>query len=405
MKILNFKTIVPSLKKDIPLPSSKSESNRALIIQALSQEKIILENLSIAEDTVIMQKALQSTSHLLDIGAAGTAMRFLTAYCAIKADKSYVLYGTERMHERPIGALVQALQSLGAQIEYKEKIGFPPLQINPAFLNAQYVSIRGDISSQYISALMLIAPLLSNGLEIRLTSALTSALYCQMTKEIMEHFGAKVHMQYDKIIIAPQNYKGGFFAIEGDWSAASYWFMIVALYPESCSLFLPNLKIKSLQPDSICTQLFEHFGVKSTFIKEGLILEKIPNFKLPESFEYDFSNCPDIAQTIACTCAALGINALLTGLKTLKIKETDRLIALCQELGKFGIDCIHTHETLYVKKGILKQPTQAIATYKDHRMAMAFAPMVLKTGYLEIEDESVVQKSYPNFWEALALVL
>lgn len=405
MKILTFKNEQDFLNKSIPLPSSKSESNRALIIQALCKEKINLSNLSEAEDTQIMQVLLQSQDNLLNVGAAGTVMRFLTAYCAIKGDKTYILKGTSRMHERPIGELVEALKSLGAKINYLEKQGFPPLEIIPSTINKNTVSIRGDISSQYISALMLIAPMLENGLDIYLNTPLTSALYCKMTAEMMQHFGAKVSISENHIAIAAEKYKGGAWRIESDWSAASYWFMAAAIYPKKCALYLEGLYENSLQPDSICTSIFANLGVKSTFDEHGLLLEKIENFQLPQIFVYDCSNCPDIAQTIACTCAALGIGASLSGLKTLKIKETDRIEALCRELAKFGIKTIATNDSLSILQGIFTKPTLPIETYKDHRMAMAFAPWVLKVGEISLVDENVVNKSYPNFWQAMDLLL
>lgn len=405
MKTLIFKNEQDFLNKSIDLPTSKSESNRALIIQALSKENILLQALSKAEDTQIMKNLLQSTSHILNVGAAGTVMRFLTAYCVVKADKTYILQGSERMHQRPIEELVAALNSLGAHIEYLENQGFPPLKIKPSQINKHKVSIRGDISSQYISALMLIAPLLEKGLEIQLNTPLTSALYCQMTQQMMQHFKAQVSINEHTICIAPMPYKAAAWRVESDWSAASYWFMFMALYNKNCKLYLKGLKADSLQPDSICTVIFQHFGVKSSFDEQGLILEKIDNFKLPNIFEYDCSNCPDIAQTIACTCAALGIECHLSGLKTLKIKETDRIVALANELAKFNIKTLATNNSLSILKGNMVATHLPIHTYKDHRMAMAFAPLVLKVKKLIIEDEMVVSKSYPNFWQELEALL
>ncbi len=387
----------------IELTGSKSESNRALILQALSKGKVSVSNLSAATDTQTLQQILNSNLQIpnseLNVGPAGTAMRFLTAYLSLQ-NGEFTLTGTERMQERPIGILVDALRTLGAQIEYAENEGFPPLHIKGTFVQkTNKISIQGNISSQYISALLLIAPCLPQGLTLQIEGELTSKPYVEMTLAMLAQAGIK-HEWTDQIIrIEKQDFSSSVITIEPDWSAASYWYAIAALAKEA-ELFLPNLQIYSLQGDSKITELMANFGIISQFKNGGVALLK--DNRKPIRKIFDLKDCPDLAQTLIVCCAAFGHDATFTGLETLKIKETNRIKALQTELAKLGVQLIEKNLTykLDCSERVLPAKIQ-IDTYDDHRMAMAFAPLALIIDEVEIQDPEVVNKSYPDFWKHL----
>lgn len=385
-----------ALQGKIKITGSKSESNRMLILKAI-YPNITLENLSNSDDSEVMQKALKINSGTVDIHHAGTAMRFLTAYYASKPGCEVILTGSDRMKERPVEMLVKALRDLGAQIEYFEQDGFPPLKITGKELIKNNVTVKANISSQYISALMLIAPSLPEGLKITLDGQVTSTPYILMTLDLLKTLGIKGSYQNKTIVIeaqkeiAPCQVK-----IESDWSSASYYYSLAAI-SETADIHLSNFRENSLQGDSCLQHIYKHFGVKSKFENDTLILEKRP-CKKPKRLVEDLQNSPDIAQTIAVTCLALGIECELSGLHTLKIKETDRLVALKTEIEKFGGKVSITHDNLRLLPQSHLNSNVSVATYNDHRMAMAFAPLALKVP-LQIEDAGVVSKSYPGFWE------
>ncbi len=380
----------------ISLPSSKSESNRVLIINALCEQPCELSNISEARDTQTMLKLLASTDLTLDVIDAGTTMRFLTAYCTIK-NRETILTGSARMCERPIKLLVDALRELGATIDYINEEGYPPIHIKDFKPIKNKLYIRGDVSSQYISALLMVAPYLPKGLELALVGKIGSLPYIQMTLNLMEKFGVKHEWKENEIHIAPQKYHVGTYAVESDWSASSYWYSIVSL-GHSAEIKLLGLKKDSLQGDSEIVQLMEKLGVSTVFENDGVLLRKMPTEK---TFEWDFTHCPDLAQTIAVVGAAKGVEMKMTGLESLKIKETDRLVAVRDELAKFGIKATDINDAeLHIPAGQMQAPTEMVKTYKDHRMAMAFAPLALLFE-VEIEKPEVVEKSYPRFWEDL----
>jgi len=408
-KILLRKSTSP-LDVKIALASSKSESNRALIINALAKDSSEnLLNLSTARDTQTMIRLLHSSDQTADVIDAGTTMRFLTAYFTA-TNQNKIMTGTPRMCERPIGILVDALRTLGADIEYIAKDGFPPLHIKGFDKQkTSEVTIRGDVSSQYISALLMIAPTLSQGLTINLTGDLGSIPYIKMTLEQMRAFGVSYAANWEEktIKILPSAYQLTVYKIESDWSGASYWYSIVALSAfENTQVELLGLKENSLQGDSDIVNIMSHLGVKSTFTAEGVLLSKNP---AETTLNWDFTNCPDLAQTVAVTCAAKGIEATFTGIESLKIKETDRVLALQNELKKFGGDLIEVEKNTKYKV-LTNQPVTrnqlsvTIATYDDHRMAMAFAPLAMLMD-VKIEEPNVVVKSYPSFWEDIKKVL
>ncbi len=385
----------------IELTGSKSESNRALILQALSKGKVSVSNLSAATDTQILQQILNSNLQIpnseLNVGPAGTAMRFLTAYLSLQ-NGEFTLTGTERMQERPIGILVDALRTLGAQIEYAENEGFPPLHIKGTFVQkTNKISIQGNISSQYISALLLIAPSLPQGLTLQIEGELTSKPYVEMTLAMLAQAGIK-HEWTDQIIrIEKQDFSSSVITIEPDWSAASYWYAIAALAKEA-ELFLPNLQIYSLQGDSKITELMANFGIISQFKNGGVALLK--DNRKPIRKIFDLKDCPDLAQTLIVCCAAFGHDATFTGLETLKIKETNRIKALQTELAKLGVQLIEKNLTYKLDcSGRVLPAKIQIETYDDHRMAMAFAALPFIIEEVEIQDSVVVNKSYPYFWK------
>lgn len=386
------------LEGELKITGSKSESNRLLILKALFPE-LSIENLSNSDDTYYLKKALESDDEVIDIHHAGTAMRFLTAYFATREGREVVLTGSQRMQERPVKLLVEALRSLGADITYEKNEGYPPIRIKGKKITEEEVNVQANISSQYISALMLVAPSLHNGLEINLKGQVTSAPYISMTLEIMQQAGIKGSFAENKIRIEPaEKLSSRTIYVESDWSSASYFYSLAAICP-TANLKLSNYRSSSLQGDSCLARIYKQFGVETTYVDDSILLKKT-SVQKPRKLTEDLRNSPDIAQTIAVTCMALGVPCELLGLHTLKIKETDRLVALKNEMEKFGAKVEITHELL--KLHVCKELNEniSVATYNDHRMAMAFAPLALKVP-LYIEDAGVVSKSYPDFWEDL----
>ena len=393
----------------IKITGSKSETNRLLLLQAL-YPNLVLDNTSNSDDSEVMLKALQnfqlptSNFQLVDVHHAGTAMRFLTAYFSIQEGKEVVLTGSSRMKERPIKILVEALNQLGADISYEENEGFPPIKIIGKKLIQNKVSLPANVSSQYISALLLIAPKLENGLELTLEGEITSVPYIKMTLTLLNEIGVKTSFVGNKISVKPQfTIHNSQFTIESDWSSASYWYSIVALSEIDFQVTLSSYKKNSLQGDSALANIYQDFGVETVFNEDNSItITKTKNHQL-SIVNYQLNNCPDIAQTIAVTCFGLGIGCHLTGLHTLKIKETDRLEALKTELTKLGATISVTNESLTLEASNHINENIAIDTYQDHRMAMAFAPLALKIS-LTINQAEVVSKSYPDFWEDLKII-
>lgn len=393
------------INTEITLTGSKSECNRALIISSLSKGLVAIDNMSNAADTVTLNRILnsisQNASHqqTVDVGPAGTAMRFLTAYLS-NLPGNFILTGTERMKQRPIGILAEALKTMGATLTYLEQEGFPPLSIKgPLEQQTDTVRIKGDISSQYISALLMIAPTLTQGLTLEIEGELTSLPYVKMTLDMLEEAGIKHSWNGNNITISPQQFKASVLAVEPDWSAASYWYSIAAL-SDKAEIDLPYLKDKSLQGDSRIRKIMEAFGVKTSKTSKGIVLTTSE-----QSFDdqvLDLKDCPDLAQTIIVCAAALGQNLSFTGLETLKIKETDRVKALQNELAKIGV--VLTEDNLIYTlncEGLHFPEKVTFGTYEDHRMAMAFAPLSLRIREVELEDMNVVEKSYPDFWKDL----
>ncbi|MDR2806111.1 MAG: 3-phosphoshikimate 1-carboxyvinyltransferase [Dysgonamonadaceae bacterium] len=378
------------IQTEVHLPASKSISNRVLILNVLSKSPYPIENLSDSDDTRALYQALQSSASELDVGAAGTSMRFLTA-CLSQRDASpqpsrWTITGSDRMKNRPIGLLVDALRQCGAEIAYLEKEGFPPLHIHGRKLRGGKIVLNGGVSSQYISALLMIAPCMENGLTLCLEGNVVSQPYIRMTLGLMEQFGIEAHWEDSVIEIPPQPYVPHPFRVESDWSAASYWYEIQALAPENSRIERIGLEKNSLQGDAKVERLFEQL-----LRTNGL-------------FRYDFVHEPDLAQTFAVTCCLLNKPFRFTGLQSLRIKETDRLIALQTELRKLGYPIqIESDSVLeWTGERCAADPHPVIATYEDHRMAMAFAPACLKTGEIRIADPGVVSKSYPRYWDDLA---
>jgi 3-phosphoshikimate 1-carboxyvinyltransferase len=387
----------------INISGSKSESNRMLILQA-QFPNISIENLSESDDTKVLLEGLKTTNGTVDVHHAGTAMRFLTAYFAAKEDTEIILTGSQRMQERPIGILVNALKSLGADIEYLKNEGFPPLKIKGKSLQKSEVKIKANISSQYISALMLVAPMFPNGLRIYLEGKTTSMPYIEMTLSLLKSIGIKGGFSKNEILISSEkNVETKTLVVESDWSSASYFYSLLAL-SENAEMTLGSYSNKSLQGDSALALIYDSLGVKTVFnTSEGIISLSKKKTELPDSLLLDLSNTPDLAQTIAVTCFGLDISCKLTGLHTLKIKETDRLLALKNELEKMGATIQVDDDSLNLEKATKINSNKSIETYQDHRMAMAFAPLSLKTK-LAINDAEVVSKSYPNFWKDLQKV-
>ncbi|TCK67453.1 3-phosphoshikimate 1-carboxyvinyltransferase [Winogradskyella wandonensis] len=382
---------------EVKITGSKSEANRLLILQALYPQ-LQIENVSNSDDSQLMLNALTSSEAVIDIHHAGTAMRFLTAYFSSKEGREVVLTGSKRMKERPIGVLVEALRQLGANIEYIENEGFPPLRIKGQRLTKTKVTLKANVSSQYISALLLIAQTLENGLELTLDGKITSVPYIKMTLSLLDEIGVANSFKGNSITVKPiSEIKSKTIVVESDWSSASYFYSIVALSNVGTKITLSSYKKDSLQGDSVLADIYKLFGVRTTFKKNTIVLEKSSIVNNQTSINLDLSNAPDIAQTIAVTSFGLGLKCQLTGLHTLKIKETDRLEALKTELTKLGAKIEVTNDTLTLYSSTSVIDDVQIETYNDHRMAMAFAPLALKTS-ITIKDADVVSKSYPDFW-------
>ena len=389
------------LNVTIKLPASKSISNRVLIINELSYSPYTVENLSDSDDAQVMLNALHSNDSTFDVRAAGTAMRFLTAFLS-KIVGEWQLTGTERMKQRPIKILVDALNTLGAKIEYLEKEGFPPIKIYGSALHGGKIKLDGSISSQYISALLMVAPTMENGLTVELTGNVISKPYIHLTLKLMQEFGIRSEWVGNVIHIPSQEYRPKLFKVESDWSAASYWYQIAAL-SDNVSIELLGLYPKSYQGDAKVAHLFERLGIKTIFSSAGVKLLKTA--KLCKKFEYDFIDQPDLAQTFVVTCAMMNIPFRCSGLQSLRIKETDRIEALKIELRKLGYVLQDEDGSVLTWEGerCEAEATPIISTYEDHRMAMSFAPIALKRTNIAIADPEVVSKSYPAYWDDLKL--
>ena len=422
MDLILHKSKIKNQHSKITITGSKSESNRLLLLQALYPE-LKIENVSNSDDSEVMQKAVATSDGTIDIHHAGTAMRFLTAFFATKEGHEVILTGSKRMKERPIQILVEALNELGANISYLETKGCPPLKIIGKNITKHGISLKANVSSQYISALLLVAPKLKNGLELTLEGDITSMPYINMTLGLLQQIGVETAFADNSITVKPKNaqLKTHAITVESDWSSASYFYSIVALSPIGTAMTLSSYRKDSLQGDSILSTIYKDFGVETTFDANTITIKKIKDCTF-QTVDYQLKNAPDIAQTIAVTCFGLGISCHLTGLHTLKIKETDRLSALKIELEKLGGEVKITEDTLTLKANDLFRSNQtpnasnkqleknpplleglgeaSVFTYNDHRMAMAFAPLALKRS-LKIQDAMVVTKSYPTFWDDL----
>ena len=411
------KSAIRNPQSIIRISGSKSETNRMLLLQALYRT-IFIENASNSDDSEVMTQALagfntpnnQQQVPIIDVHHAGTAMRFLTAYFAIQENRTVVLTGSDRMKERPIKILVDALRQLGAEIVYLENEGFPPLKIKGKRITTSIGTLNANVSSQYISALLLIAPKLENGLKLTLEGEITSLPYVKMTLELLNKIGVKTNFEGNKIIVSHKSQVTSHkFIVESDWSSASYWYSIVALSEIGTQISLSSLKKNSLQGDNALVEIYKDFGLETIFNEDkSITIFKSRNCHSNDSEQgkqlsivnYQLNNCPDITQTIAVTCFGLGMGCHLTGLHTLKIKETDRLEALKIELTKLGASISVTNDTLTLESSSNINSNIKIATYNDHRMAMAFAPLAIKVS-LVIETAEVVSKSYPDFWADL----
>jgi 3-phosphoshikimate 1-carboxyvinyltransferase len=404
------KSEVKNQELKVTITGSKSETNRLLLLQAL-YPNLKIDNISNSDDSKVMIEAIEKLSTVncqlsteIDVHHAGTAMRFLTAFFAIQEGKEVLLTGSSRMKERPIKILVEALQQLGAEISYVENEGFPPIKIKGKKLTQNKVSLPANVSSQYISALLLIAPKLENGLELTLEGEITSVPYIKMTLVLLNEIGVKTSFENNKITVChAELVSASKLTVESDWSSVSYWYSIVALSEIETQITLSSYKKNSLQGDAALAEIYKDFGVETVFNENKTItISKVKNCQL-STVNYQLNNCPDIAQTIAVTCFGLGIGCDLFGLHTLKIKETDRLEALKAELSKLGAAISVTDESLHLKPSTIINENIAIKTYQDHRMAMAFAPLALRVP-ISIEEAEVVSKSYPDFWNDLKSV-
>ena len=385
------------INEEITISGSKSESNRLLILQKLFSE-IAIHNLSDSDDSIHMQHALSTDKQIVDIGHAGTAMRFLTSYFAVQIGRETVLTGSERMQNRPIEILVNALKDLGAEITYEDKEGYPPIRIKGKKLIKNKVKIHGNVSSQYISSLLLIASKLENGLEIELIGKITSIPYIKMTLTLLSQLGIENNFENNIITIySKQEIQKNIIVVESDWSSASYFYSIVALSKIDSEIKLSAYNKESLQGDSCLVEIYKHFGVETIFDENCITLKKVQETN-QNTLEINLKNAPDIAQTIAVTCFAEGISCNLLGLHTLKIKETDRLVALDDELTKLGALVSVSQDSLHLELSTEIKANIAINTYNDHRMAMAFAPLALKVP-IQINNAEVVTKSYQKFWD------
>ncbi len=400
---MQYKIMAPkAINSTIFLPSSKSISNRALILNALSMNASTLENLSDCDDTNVMIDAFKSGSignNLIDVKAAGTSMRFLTALLAITPGE-WIITGTERMQERPINILVEALTSLGARITYLGNIGYPPLKIKGTALDGGEIYLSGDVSSQFISALLMIAPMMSKGLTIHLEGNIVSIPYIKLTLGMMAQFGVKTHWDDKTIKIYPEEYKPTHYVVESDWSAASYWYEMAAL-ADDAHIELKGLFKNSMQGDSRVAELFADLGISTEYTDESVVLKKTN--KVTKKMFHNFVNEPDLAQTFVVTCCMMNIPFMFTGLQSLKIKETDRIEALKAEMKKLGYLIYDSENSILEWNGekCEPEPDAVIKTYEDHRMAMAFAPAAIKLGHINIAHPNVVTKSYPRYWNDL----
>lgn len=398
---MNYRILAPDrLKAVVQLPASKSISNRALILNALSYSPYEIRNLSDCDDTRVLARALDSDDTCFDVGAAGTAMRFLTAFLA-KVVGEWTVTGTERMKRRPIRLLVDALNTIGARIEYLEEEGYPPLRIFGSALQGGEIDLDGGVSSQYISALLMVAPLMENGLTIRLQGHIVSTPYIRLTIGLMKRFGVEVQENGQVLRVAPQEYQPVPFTVESDWSAASYWYEMAVLAAEA-DIELLGLFRDSAQGDARGAGLFARLGIGTAFTARGVRLKR--NGRRCEKLSYDFVNEPDLAQTFAATCVLTNTPFRFTGLQSLKIKETDRIEALKTELRKLGYILTDRAGSILEWNGERTEPavSPVIATYEDHRMAMALAPAALvRPEGITIADPGVVSKSYPRFWDDL----
>lgn len=400
---MQYKIMAPkAINSTIFLPSSKSISNRALILNALSMNTSTLENLSDCDDTNVMIDAFKSGStgnNLIDVKAAGTSMRFLTALLAITPGE-WIITGTERMQERPINILVEALISLGARITYLGNIGYPPLKIKGTALDGGEIYLSGDVSSQFISALLMIAPMMSKGLTIHLEGNIVSIPYIKLTLGMMAQFGVKTHWNDKTIKIYPEEYKPTHYVVESDWSAASYWYEMAAL-ADDAHIELKGLFKNSMQGDSKVAELFADLGISTEYTDESIVLKKTN--KVTKKMFHNFVNEPDLAQTFVVTCCMMNIPFMFTGLQSLKIKETDRIEALKAEMKKLGYLIYDSENSILEWNGEKCEPetNAVIKTYEDHRMAMAFAPAAIKLGHINIAHPNVVTKSYPRYWNDL----
>jgi len=390
----------------VVLNGSKSIANRVQVIRALCGSDFEIENLSNADDTIILEKLLSSEDFILDAGAGGTTYRFLSAYLSTLQGQEYLLTGSARMQQRPISILVEALRKLGADITYTHQEGFPPLLIKGKQLHGGELIIPANTSSQFISALLLIAPYLQGGLRLKLEGEIVSRPYISMTLRIMACFGVNSDFSGNTITVNQAAYKAQSFFVEADWSAASYYYAIAAL-SEEAEIALKGLSLESFQGDAVIAAIMKPFGVETVYGEHVITIRKRPGFSAyPALIEFDFVACPDLAQTVVVVCAALGIPGRFKGLQTLLIKETDRVAALNNELNKFGASFTRKNDNIWElkvsKTGIATTSLPSIATYDDHRMAMAFAPMALLTVSMHIEEPGVVSKSYPAYWKDLS---
>jgi len=384
---------------DITITGSKSESNRLLLLKALFTN-LEINNVSNSDDSQYMLKALKSDDSTVDIHHAGTAMRFLTAYFATLEGKTTLLTGSQRMQERPIKILVDALRELGADIEYDKEEGYPPLRITGKTLKNDEVRLKANVSSQYISALLLMATKLKNGLKLHLDGKITSVPYINMTLSLLNQIGVETSFEGQLIQVKPYlDTVSKTLTVESDWSSASYFYSIIALSPVGTQINLSTYKKDSLQGDAVLQAIYKQLGVTTTFEGSNINLKKTTT-QLPDCLNLDLANAPDIAQTIVVSCLGLQVNCNLTGLHTLKIKETDRLEALKNEINKFGTAIKITNDSLHLLDPKSLTPNAIIETYNDHRMAMAFAPLALRTEF-SIKEAEVVSKSFPDFWENL----
>lgn len=398
---MNYSITKPDvLKASVTLPASKSICNRALILNALIYSPYEIENLSDCDDTEVLVRALQSNDRDFDIKAAGTAMRFLTAFLS-KIVGEWTITGTERMKNRPIRILVEALNSIGGRVEYIEKEGYPPLRIFGSALKGGEISLPGGVSSQYISALLMIAPLTENGLTLRLDGTIISRPYIRLTLQLMEQYGVKADWEKETIRVRPQEYRPIPFRVEADWTAASYWYAMMAL-SGNAEVELNGLFKNSLQGDAACVKLFARLGVGTVFTGKGIKLKHTG--RITEKMNYNFVDEPDLAQTFAVTCALMRIPFRFSGLQSLKIKETDRIEALKTEMRKLGYILTESNNSILEWNGerCMQEEDPVIQTYEDHRMAMAFVPAALvRPEGIVISDPEVTTKSYPHFWNDL----